>query len=176
MSRAFIKEDASNEQIIVPARATLPPGTPNLVTPRGMALLQAELVMLETEHEELQAATLAAADRARELAVNEERLAALVDRMASAEVTALPAAPLTSVVFGCTVTLLTLTGRFAGEENRFTITGVDEADATGGLVAFTAPLVQAILGHAEGDEVTLKIGSGEQQLRILEIGRPADES
>jgi transcription elongation factor GreB len=140
-----------------------------------MALLEAERITLETEHDELQSATLRDADRARELAVNEERLAALVDRMVSAEVTELPAAPLTTVMFGCTVTLLTLTGRFAGEENRFTITGVDEADAASGLVAFTAPLVQAILGQAAGDEVTLKIGSGEQKLRILEIERPAGE-
>jgi transcription elongation factor GreB len=175
VSRAFIKEDASNEQIIVPARAALPDGTPNLVTVRGVALLEAERAMLESEHAELLAADMEETDRARELAVNGERLAALIDRMASVELVRLPEGNLTEVVFGAAVTLLTLAGRFAGEERRFIITGVDEADAEN-FVAFTAPLVQAIMGRTAGDEVTLNIGSSEQVLKVVSVERPAEEA
>lgn len=172
MSRAFVKEDASNEQIIVPARAPLPDDRPNLVTPRGLALLQQEQADLEREHDELQAAALSDAGRARELAVNEERLAMLLDRLASIELVPAPAAPVREVVFGATVTLRTLTGKFADEENRFTVTGVDEADLAGDHVAFTAPLVQAVMGHAVGDEVKLKVGPAEQTLLILSLETP----
>lgn len=49
MSRAFVKNDASDERILVPSRVPLPPGTINYVTPRGMTLLREELAALEAE-------------------------------------------------------------------------------------------------------------------------------
>lgn len=39
------------EEVLIPPRAHLPPWAPNLVTSRGLALLEAELI---TEHERLE--------------------------------------------------------------------------------------------------------------------------
>ena len=46
MSRAFIKEDADAEQVLVTPRPPLPEGVDNLVTPAGLAALEEELAAL----------------------------------------------------------------------------------------------------------------------------------
>jgi transcription elongation factor GreB len=158
MSRAFIKEDASGEEVIVPSRAPLPPGTPNLVTPRGYALLEAELAELMAERERV-------SSDPRQLAGVQGRIEALEERLSSAQVVELKEAPPGEVSFGATVTVRTATG----EERRLTIVGVDEASIPQGRVAFTAPIARALLGHQVGDEVRLETARGEQVLRIVSI-------
>ncbi len=169
MSRAFVKDDASNERIIVLPRASLPPGAPNYVTSRGMALLRAELADLTAERARLQADEQDEAERARQLAVVRERLEALAERVASAEVVALHDPPPDEVAFGATVTVRTLSGKFAGEERRFTIVGVDEAAALEACVAFTAPIACALLGCKLGDEARLQTAGSVQVLKVVAL-------
>ncbi len=49
MSRGFTKEDDAQTPPLIPARAALPPGLLNYVTPAGLAQLRAELTQLEAE-------------------------------------------------------------------------------------------------------------------------------
>lgn len=171
MSRAFVKEDAATEAVVVPPRAPLPPDTPNLVTPAGLALLQAELG-------ELRAARAAAAQLAddpeavRREALLRGRIDELEERLASAEVVEVGAAPLDEVRFGARVTVRTLSGRFAGEQSRFVIVGVDEAQARDEGVAFTAPIARALLGRRVGDTVRLRAGRRERHLEVVAVDRP----
>jgi transcription elongation GreA/GreB family factor len=52
----------------------------------------------------------------------------------------------------------------------YRIVGVDEADASQGRLAFTAPLARSLLGKGEGDVVTLRTPRGEEELEVLSIG------
>lgn len=159
MSRAFIKEDASGEEVIVPSRAPLPPGTPNLVTPRGLALLKAELAELTALRERV-------SSDPRQIAAIEGRIEALEERLSSAQLVRLEDQPRDEVGFGATVTVRTATG----EERRLSIVGVDEASIRENRVAFTAPIARALMGHRVGDEVRLETARGKQVLKIVGIG------
>ena len=72
------------DDVVVPPRAPLPADTPNLVTPRGLALLRAELAELEALHAEKQRASLSTHESARELAIVDGQLAPLRTRLDSA--------------------------------------------------------------------------------------------
>jgi transcription elongation factor GreB len=54
-------------------------------------------------------------------------------------------------------------------EHRYRIVGVDEADASGGAIAFTSPLGRALLGKRCGDTVRLRAPRGEEELEILAV-------
>ena len=151
MSRGFVKEDDALPPPVVPPRAPLPSGSPNYVTPRGLALLRAELTELEAERGRLDGAGAADAQaRTQALLVLNGRISALTARLASAKVVE-PRPEADEVRFGATVTLAA-----AGQPAwRFTIVGVDEADAASGRLAFVAPLARAVLGKRVGDQVPL---------------------
>jgi transcription elongation factor GreB len=165
MSRAFVKDDASDEPPIVPPRAPLPPGVPNYVTPRGLALLRAEWAMLDAERARLNADAREEAERQRQLAVVNQRLADLNMRLAQASVVDPARQDQAEVRFGATVTVRSADG----ERRTFTLVGVDEADAAEGRLAFTAPLARAVLGHRVGAEVVLRTPRGEEVLAIQEV-------
>lgn len=165
MSRAFVKDDAASEPILVPPRAHLPPGTPNYVTPRGLALLQAELAELTEERKQLESDEA----NAPQMALLQGRIDELEDRITSAKVVDPADALGDQVGFGANVTVEMLKGKSAGQEHRFTIVGVDEAAVTEGRVAFIAPIAQALLGHRIGDEVDLQTARDRQALRIVVI-------
>jgi len=148
MSRAFTKED-SWEEPVVPPRASLPPGVPNYVTPRGLTLLNAEADALETERAGLEATTPDEADRRKRRAVLTRRMSDLAARIATAEVVEPGKQPRGKAHFGARVTLRTATG----ETRTLQIVGVDEADPDAGLIAFLAPIARAILGHAAGETI-----------------------
>lgn len=160
MSRAFIKEDASASEVSIPPRAPLRAGTPNYVTPKGLALLKAEEAELLAELAELQAGNDAAA-----VALVEGRLELLLDRLSSAQLIDPSTLPQDTVNIGATVRL-----EVGGQEHRLSIVGVDEADALAGKVAFTAPIAQALLGHKVGNSVSLETAKGKQRLTILAVG------
>jgi transcription elongation factor GreB len=161
MSRAFVKEDADAEPVVVPARASLPDGVPNLVTPAGWSALEAERAALESELEIVRAA----ADT-RAVASAQGRLEELQLRMASARVLRLPEV-LDTVEAGAAVTLR----RADGHTLRFRIVGVDEADPAAGSVAFTAPVAAAALGKRVGDLFMAPIGGAEVRFEVLAIER-----
>ena len=56
-----------------------------------------------------------------------------------------------------------------GKQNTFQILGPHETDPTHGRISYVSPLGAALMGHAKGDVVTIKIGSGSRTYNILEI-------
>lgn len=134
MSRAFVKETAESA---APPERMIDDG-PNLVTPEGLAQIEAHIARIEaamkTESNVLLRETLARDLRYWEI------------RKASAEVVTTSTDG--TVAFGSTVTITR-----KGRQQTFRIVGVDEADASKGLISFRAPLAQAILGSRTGDIV-----------------------
>jgi transcription elongation factor GreB len=168
MSKAFTKDDAWEEPVVAP-RAPLPAGVPNYVTPRGLALLRAELAELEAERQGLSAERSDEPEHRRQLAIVGRRLGDLTARIACAQLVDPRRQAHDKVRFGATVTLKTLDGPRAGEERRFQIVGVDEANPADGRVAFTTPIAAAILGREPGDTASLHTAHGEELLEIVAI-------
>ncbi|MGI4730972.1 MAG: GreA/GreB family elongation factor [Janthinobacterium lividum] len=136
MSVAFRRE--SDEEHNEP-RFELPiPAGANLVTARGLALIEARVAGLA---DDLQAA---ADDAAREVVARDLRY--WQTRRVTAEVAPEPAGD--EVALGTRVTFA-----LAGAERTVTIVGHDEADPERGRIAYTAPLARAMLGAAEGEQV-----------------------
>ncbi len=172
MSRAFVKDDAPSEDILVVRRAPLPAGEPNYVTPRGYALLVAERDALRADAARLQGGGAEAGrDAARALARTRGALDELEARIASARVVERDEAPPDTVAFGRTVAIRTVGGARAGETSTFTVVGVDEADPLEGLVAFTAPVARAVAGLAVGERATASIGGEERTLEVVTVTR-----
>ncbi|KAA5546487.1 GreA/GreB family elongation factor [Adhaeribacter rhizoryzae] len=168
MSRAFVKEDDAGEPPIIPPRAALPPGTPNYVTPQGLAQLRAELTDLETVRTRTEANREDEANRTRQLTILNGQLSALTSRLASAKVVDPRSQPVTEVRFGATVTLRTRNNS-KNQDRRFTIVGVDEASVADGKVAFVAPIAREVLGAKLGQTVTLRLGRIEEIAEVVNI-------
>ncbi|MEO0033544.1 MAG: hypothetical protein RIS94_3302 [Pseudomonadota bacterium] len=136
MSVAFRRE--SDEEHLEPKFAVpIPPG-PNLVTAKGLALIEGKLAELEAQVSALTVDTaLAAAKR---------DLTYWKSRLATAEVQPVPNGE--EVAFGCRV-------RFTlnGKAREIAIVGHDEADPAHDRLAFTAPLARALIGAAVGELV-----------------------
>ncbi len=164
MSKAFTRDDAEEEAVLVVARAPLPTGKPNYVTPRGLAALREELALLAGEGAALEELGNDAA-RARARHARAMKIEALEARIASAEVIDGRAGPQDEVRFGADVTLR---GE-GGAERHFRIVGVDEADARHGRIAFVAPLARAVLGKRVGDAVLVRTPSGEEELDVVAL-------
>lgn len=168
MSSAFLKNETADAPVVIPARAPLPPGTPNFVTPQGLDLLRTELIDLEDQRAHLQAADVDDQnERSRQLALLSGRIANLNQRIASAKV--IDVQEQDRVRFGATVMLKLQTGKTAGTERQFTIVGVDQANAAQGLIAFTAPLARALQGKRIGETVAWASSQGQQIMTILNI-------
>ncbi|MEZ0611169.1 GreA/GreB family elongation factor [Fibrella sp. WM1] len=171
MSRAFLKNETADDPVVIPARAPLPPNTPNYVTPRGLNLLRAELTELEAEHARIQATGAADdPDRTRQLAELNGRVGALNSRIASARLVEPQQQPTDEVRFGATVTL-----RATGQPDwQLTIVGVDEANASQRRIAFTAPVARLMQGKRLGETVTLRTPAGERTWQIAAINYESD--
>lgn len=165
MSKAFTKEDVQEQPLFVPARAPLPAGVPNYVTANGLKLLQEERAEWRAERSRLEASLDNEDERKRELAAVAQRLADLDARLASATVVDLKNQPEGEVRFGACVTVQT----DAGEERRYQIVGVDEADASQGKVSFLSPIARAMMGLEVGDTATLTIARGVETLEVIAI-------
>ena len=130
---------------------------PNLVTPEGLAPIDAHIARIESA---LQSETNVLL---RETLARDLRYWTI--RKSTAEIVQ-PATDGT-VAFGSTVTVKRKT-----REQTFRIVGVDEADPANGLISFRAPLAQAVLGARVGDVIEAKVvgrnGSGEK-IRTSEI-------
>ena len=150
MSVAFRRE--SDEEHLEPRfEIPIPPG-PNLVTERGLGLIQARVSELEAL---LPAVTEA---EARKPVIRDLRYWRL--RLATAELQ--PTASGEQVMFGCRVQY-----RLNGKDNTITIVGHDEADPANHLLSFLAPLCRAMLG-AEAGEV-LDFGGREGALEVIAV-------
>lgn len=163
MSRAFVKEgDGSLDPL--PDLPISP--HPNLVTPRGLADLQARL----RERQEELMALRARAERLDKLpeAAAERDIRYLEARLRSAIVIDPEAQALDEVAFGLRVSVADEDGR----EGIYEITGEDEADAAKGRIAPHSPLARALLGAGVGDVVTWRRPAGAVELEVLAISRP----
>lgn len=154
MSRAFVKE--TDEVPELPDRPLS--AHPNLVTARGLRLIEAEVV----RHEAALAAAQAAEDR-EGVAAAQRELRYWTQRRATAEVQP-PAADCDAVRFGCRVTI----ARDDGREQSFTIVGEDEADPAGGTLSYASPLARALMGRSVGE--TVVAGQGEAEIARIESG------
>jgi transcription elongation factor GreB len=170
VSKAFKGEDASEAPLVVPPRAPLPAGVENYVTARGLAALKAEHERLLVERARAEAAGGEDVDRPRAMAALAERIAAVEDRIATARLVEVGKQPEGEVRFGATVTVRAETG----EERRYRIVGVDEADVGRGAIAFVAPLANALLGKREGEAAVLKTPRGEEELEVVAVIYEAD--
>ena len=69
-------------------------------------------------------------------------------------------------VFGTTTKLLNLSDH---SEITYQIVGEDEADIAFGKISCHSPIAKALLGHEEGNEVTVKAPKGDILYEILEV-------
>ena len=157
MSRAFVKEDDGSRPEPLPELPVSP--HPNLVTARGLRLIEARLAAIE--------AALAAHPGETETARlrRDQRYWSL--RHATARLT-LPDPADPAVQFGSRVTYATKDG----EARTVTITGEDEADPTSGRIAYTAPVARALVGTTPGSTATARIRGEPAELEVLAVEIP----
>jgi transcription elongation GreA/GreB family factor len=111
------------------------PHGPNLVTPRGLALIEARVAALEA----LALADDAEAERLRDLRYWRTRLA-------TAQLVPPPDAG--EVAFGARVRF-----HLNGADRSIELVGDDEAEPAAGRIAFSAPLARAMIGAEPGERV-----------------------
>lgn len=152
MSRAFTRE-SDDDPGTLPERPVS--SHPNLVTPNGLAAIEAQVRSLESEL----VAARAGGDSTQRARI-ERDLRYFTRRLATARVVAPATAP-DRVRFGVQVRLR----NESGAEQSFRLVGEDEADAGRGLLSWASPLGQALLGREPGDRVQFQTG----ELEILRL-------
>jgi transcription elongation GreA/GreB family factor len=153
MSKAFTKEPEGGDVYDdLPDRPISPH---NLVTRRGLALIEAELKRLHEEH----AAAHDADDKPLLAKINRD-LRYWTSRRATAQVIE-PPQDAAAVHFGSKVTL----ERDDGRRQTYEIVGEDEADPTHGTLSYVSPVAQAIIGKPVGETVQ----AGATEATIVEI-------
>ena len=164
MSRGFVKEDDQEEVPIVPQRAYLPEGVPNLVTLTGMDQLLAEKQMLIHEKDSLNST----GENEKRIALNyiNAKLQLLNNRIAEAKVVDLKEQSQNEIRFGAKVTLR---NEAAGNIQIFQIVGVDEADVPKGKISFISPLATALINKKAGERITLKRDREAVVFEILDV-------
>jgi transcription elongation GreA/GreB family factor len=154
MSKAFTKEEPEAGDVYdeLPDRPVSPH---NLVTPKGLELIEAELARLHLDH----AAAQEANDRARLAKINRD-LRYWTSRRATAQVME-PPRDATEVHFGSKVTIL----REDGRRQTYRLVGEDEADPSLGTLSYVSPVAQALMGKQKGEVVQ----AGTAEAEIIEI-------
>ena len=135
MSVAFRRE--SDEEHLEPKFEIPIPLGPNLVTRRGLQLIQTKVAELE--------AALPTLSEGQLLDAAKRDLRYWRTRQATAQLAPTPNGE--TVELGCTVTF-----RLGGKDRTLTIVGDDEADPAEGLISFSAPLARAMM-QAEPEEL-----------------------
>ncbi len=148
MSKAFTKEPESGSDVYdeLPDRPVSPH---NLVTRKGLEMIEAELARLHRQH----AAAQDADDRPLLAKINRD-LRYWTSRRATAQVVE-PPHDATEIRFGSTVTI----EREDGRRQTYRIVGEDEADPSLGTLSYVSPVAQALLGKETGEVV--EAGSAE---------------
>ncbi len=70
------------------------------------------------------------------------------------------------VMFGSTVTIVDIE---SDDEQTYTIVGTYESNPDKRLISVLSPLAKGLMGKEEGDEVTIKLPSGERDFEIVDI-------
>jgi transcription elongation GreA/GreB family factor len=155
MSVAFRRE--SDEEHLEPKFELVIPTGPNLVTARGLRLINRRITELE--------ASLADAHDPAKIASLQRDLRYWRTRQVTAELAPAPSGE--KVEFGTEVHF-----RLNGDPRRLRIVGDDEAAPAQGLISFNAPLSRAMLGAEQGD--LLEFGDVEDAIEILSVYLPEE--
>ena len=152
MSRGFVKEGDQEEVPMVLPRAFLPKNVPNYVTEEGLKLLQEEMLALKQERASAGSNYIHKNYIDAKINLLGERLSSAVlldvkNKKGDADV----------VSFGSYV-------KFNDKVVR--IVGVDEADASKGLISFVSPIAKALIGKKKGDRVEVQLPKGVETVEI----------
>lgn len=147
MSKAFTSEETPDPTPVVRDAPRPKPGEVRWVTPEGASALRAELARLR--------------------AAGDPRAATVERTLEVLTVLGPEHAPEGVVGFGTWVTVEDA----EGETATWRIVGPDEADARARRVSVHAPLGQALMGHAEGDEVVVERPAGALELTVVAVSR-----
>ncbi|NMG63463.1 transcription elongation factor GreB [Azoarcus indigens] len=181
MNKAFVKEsEGGDDDEELSPTLRLPPGSKNYMTRRGYNVLREELDNLVRVERPKMVETVAWAasngDRSengdyiygkKRLREIDRRIRFLIKRIESADVVDPERQQgIDQVFFGATVTITDLDG---GNEQRWQIVGVDEADASAGRISWISPLARALLKAREGDVVRFMSPAGMRELEVAAI-------
>jgi transcription elongation GreA/GreB family factor len=156
MSRAFVSEEAAEaNSAVLPERPVS--AAPNLVTHRGLELIDTEVARLQKLVGEIAVDHPERAGLARDLRYWRAR-------RASARVVAQPASTPNEVAFGTKVTI-----RRSGGTISYRIVGEDEADPPNGLLSWTSPLAKSLTGAQAGDVVEVSGGRPSVTVESIEV-------
>lgn len=179
MNKAFVREsDGDDEEALSPS-LKLPPGSKNYITPAGHARLKEELEQLVKRERpnvvEIVAWAASNGDRSengdyiygkRRLREIDRRIRFLTKRLDIAEVVdPLRQGDNDQVFFGAQVTI----ADSGGEENTYTIVGVDEANVMRGRISWISPLARALIKSREGDSIRFQSPVGIREIDILAV-------
>jgi transcription elongation factor GreB len=180
MNKAFTRETEGDEADEEPLSPTLklPPGSKNYMTPTGHARLLEEQEFLIREERprivEVVAWAASNGDRSengdylygkKRLREIDRRIRFLGKRLAAAHVVDPTAqGDNDQIFFGATVTLSR-----DGDEEIYSIVGIDEADASRGRISWISPLARALIKSREGDSIRFQTPAGIQEIEILEV-------
>ena len=154
MSVAFTREEDLEATAADLADRPISPH-PNLVTPQGLALIEAELASARAAYTAAQVQGSIESDRTA-MARATRDLRYWSARRASAQLIA-PTEDDGAVRFGGSVSI----EREDGRAQTWRIVGEDEADPAAGSVSHVSPLARAVMGKRVGDEVTVAGQSAE---------------
>jgi transcription elongation factor GreB len=164
MSKAFTKEsDDERDEPGARLMPTLPPGGKNYLTADGAKEFQAKLQQLLEEKRNL--AADGREDAKQKFQLIERRVRQVEESLRGAEIAEAPPPPWEQVRFGATVRVRD----DAGEETRYRIVGVYEADVDRDWVSWVSPIARALLNRRVGEKVKIKVPGGERALEVLEI-------
>ena len=179
MSKGVTTENEQDDEDEHADALPLPAGLKNYITPAGFARLKAEaLHLLDRERPDLVKVIHWAAsngDRSenadyiygkRRLREIDRRIRFLTKRLDAAVVVDPSTRDDTDqIFFGATVTL----HNESGEEKKYSIVGIDEADVSRGRISWISPLAKALIKAREGDTVTVKTPGGDERLEVVGI-------
>lgn len=179
MSKAFTRENDSDDDEDFEGAPKLPVGLKNYLTPGGFRRLQEEYKQLWDVERPALVQTVAWAasngDRSengdyiygkKRLREIDRRLRFLAKRLENAQVVdPEQRGECEQVFFGATVTVL----HGDAVERTYSIVGVDEANVARGHISWVSPLARTLLKAREGDVLNLTLPVGVEEIEVLEV-------
>jgi transcription elongation factor GreB len=162
MSKAFTKEDAGGDEVLLPPRPRSAPGEKRYITPEGYRALQEELASLTAPAPLNKDAVPVDEGRARERARRAQQVAAILEDV---QVVTSEPPDEEHVYFGAWVTL----EDEEGEETTYRIVGPDEADVKEGRLSVESPLARALLGRELGESVRVERPRGAIEYTVTQV-------
>lgn len=149
------------------------------ITKKGYEALQAELARLRREDRPKNIQAITEAREHGDLKENAEykaakeqqqfidtRMAELEHKLSIAQVVEISSGQSDTVVFGVTVSILSLESQ---EEKRYTLVGQEEADIKNGSISVQSPIGRALIGHRVGDIVEVHRPAGVIEYQIQSV-------